>query len=123
MPALGGVQVVGPNGGVSKNLVLPSAGLTNFVPDPSTLVSTNYFGLPAPPGLPAVGPGTTMFPGIQGYSPQVIGASPASGTNPQFTSITKNYAPEDPARKRAYAEELKKQMVEKHYRDENERRK
>ena len=96
MPALGGVQVYGPNGAFSNNLILPTAGLQNFVPDPSTLVSTNYFGLPSPFGLPAVGPGTTMFPGITLGNPGVISTpSPFSAANPppEYTSVTKPYAP------------------------------
>jgi len=103
--------------------MLPTGGLQNFVPDPSTLVSTNYMGLPAQPGLPAVGPGTTMFPGIPGMNMQAYGASQAGGSNPPLTSITKNYAPQDPMRKKAYAEELKRQMFEKDARDRNERQK
>ena len=96
MPALGGVQVYGPNGAFSNNLILPTAGLQNFVPDPSTLVSTNYFGLPSPLGLPAVGPGTTMFPGITLGNPGIITASPSSGNlPPDYTSITKPYVPEN----------------------------
>lgn len=132
MPALGGVQVFGPNGAMSNNLVLPTAGLQNFVPDPSTLVSTNYFTLPAPNGLPMMGPGTTNFPGITlgpnyanpGNSnfASFVGGSPPSGS-PDFVSITKPYKPEDRGRKRMYAEELKRQMVEKDIRNEAERRK
>jgi len=123
MPALGGVQVVGPNGGVSNNLMLPTAGLTNFVPDPAALVSTNYLGMPAPNGLPAVGPGTTNFPTILGTGGQLPNAAPASGTNHQFDSITKPFRPDDSAQKYMYAQELKKQMVEKSIQDENERKK
>lgn len=105
MPALGGVQYVGPNGGVSNNLMLPSAGLTNFVPDPNSLVSTNYFGMPAPYGLPQIGPGTTNFPNIS-LGPQ-MNAAPASGYNPQFESITRPNATSNPYLKKAYGEELK----------------
>lgn len=124
MPALGGVQYIGPNGGVSNNLMLPTAGLTNFVPDPSALVSTNYLGLPAPPGLPAVGPGTTMYPGISlagGATTANLGASPVSGSNEQVTSITKNYAPSDPMAKKRYGEILKQQMLEKDKREHRAR--
>lgn len=123
MPALGGVQVVGPNGGVSNNLMLPASGLTNFVPDPASLVSTNYFGLPAPNGLPSVGPGTTNFPNIiPGPGGQMMSAAPTSGTAPEFTSITKPYKENNSAQKAAYAQELKRQMLEKDLRNENERK-
>lgn len=115
--------MIGPNGGMSNNLMLPTAGLQNFVPDPASLVSTNYFALPAPSGLPAVGPGTTNFPGIPGSNYPGASAGPASGSAPEFTSITRNYAPEDRGKKQWYAEELKKQMIEKDIRNENERKK
>jgi hypothetical protein len=122
MPALGGVQVIGPNGGVSNNLMLPSQGLTNFVPDPSSLVSTNYFGMPAPNGMPQIGPGTTNYPMIPGYGNQ-SNAAPASGHNAPFESITRPHVNSNPYMKKAYGEELKKQMYEKDVRNENERRK
>lgn len=94
MPALGGVQVLGSNGQVSNNMILPSAGVTNFVPDPSTLVSTNYFAMPAPNGLPVVGPGTTNFPGITlgNQAIQNISAGPtAIGDEANWNSITKPF--------------------------------
>lgn len=95
MPALGGVQMMGGNGQLSNSLILPSGGISNFVPDPSTLVSTNYFTLPAPGGLPAMGPGTTNFPGIylnngyNGGASAYAPAGPASGEDPGWASITK----------------------------------
>ena len=94
MPALGGVQMVGGNGQVSNNMILPSAGITNFVPDPQSLVSTNYLMTPAPPGLPAVGPGTTMFPGVTlGHqSERSLAAGPtAVGDEAHWNSITRPY--------------------------------
>ncbi|CAI2387468.1 unnamed protein product [Moneuplotes crassus] len=128
MPALGGVQMIGPNGGVSNNLMLPTAGLQNFVPDPSSLVSTNYFGLPAPPGLPNVGPGTTNFPGISvagapSSGAQAMGMNAGDWSDPNFKSITKPYKTDNTLQKKAYAEELRRQMIEKDFQNASEKKK
>lgn len=102
--------------------MLPTSGLTNFVPSPLQLMSNNYLGFPVLNGLPPMGPGTTNFPGIYTNNPYNVNASPASGSNTQVTSITKNYAPQDPEAKRRYAEILKQQMLEKDVRNELQKR-